>query len=76
MCLAWGFRWGSGKANDRGGSEGVVKNFCSLLDMAEKVARRLRDVVDLLESAVEEKDWGLVEEALDELRSIVDVLEE
>jgi hypothetical protein len=44
--------------------------------MAEKVARRLRDVVDLLESAVEEKDWGLVEEALDELRSIVDVLEE
>jgi len=65
-----------GKANDRGGSEGVVKNFCSLLDMAEKVARRLRDVVDLLESAVEEKDWGLVEEALDELRSIVDELEE
>jgi hypothetical protein len=33
-------------------------------------------VVDLLESAVEEKDWGLVEEALDELRSIVDELEE
>jgi hypothetical protein len=44
--------------------------------MAEKVARRLRDVVDLLESAVEEKDWELVEEALDELRSIVDELEE
>ena len=54
----------------------VVKNFSSLLDMAEKVARRLRDVVDLLESAVEEKDWELVEEALDELRSIVDELEE
>lgn len=44
--------------------------------MAEKLARRLRDVVDLLESAVEGKDWGLVEEALDELRSIVDELEE
>lgn len=29
-----------------------------------------------MESAVEEKDWGLVEEALDELRSIVDELEE
>ncbi len=58
-----------------GGRREVVKNFCSLLDMAEKVARRLRDVVDLLESAVEEKDWGLVEEALDELRSIVDELE-
>jgi hypothetical protein len=58
------------------GRREVVKNFCSLLDMAEKVARRLRDVVDLLESAVEEKDWGLVEEALDELRSIVDELEE
>jgi hypothetical protein len=43
--------------------------------MAEKVARRLRDVVDLLESAVEEKDWRLVEEALDELRGIVDELE-
>jgi len=57
-------------------AEGVVKNTCALLDMAEKVARRLRDVVDLLESAVEEKDWGLVEEALDELRSIVDELEE
>jgi hypothetical protein len=57
-------------------TEGVVKNPCALLDMAEKVARRLRDVVDLLESAVEEKDWGLVEEALDELRSIVDELEE
>jgi hypothetical protein len=58
------------------GRREVVKNFSSLLDMAEKVARRLRDVVDLLESAVEEKDWGLVEEALDELRSIVDELEE
>jgi len=58
------------------GRREVVKNICSLLDMAEKVARRLRDVVDLLESAVEEKDWGLVEEALDELRSIVDELEE
>ena len=57
-------------------AEGVVKNSCAPLDMAEKVARRLRDVVDLLESAVEEKDWGLVEEALDELRSIVDELEE
>jgi hypothetical protein len=44
--------------------------------MAEKLARRLRDVVDLLDSAVEEKDWGLVGEALDELRSIVDELEE
>jgi hypothetical protein len=44
--------------------------------MAEKLARRLRDVVDLLESAVEEKDWALVEEVLDELRSIVDELEE
>jgi len=54
----------------------VVKNFSSPLDMAEKVARRLRDVVDLLESAVEEKDWELVEEALDELRSIADELEE
>jgi hypothetical protein len=43
--------------------------------MAEKLARRLRDAVDLLESAVEEKDWRLVEEALDELRSIVDELE-
>ena len=41
------------------GRREVVKNFCSLLDMAEKLARRLRDVVDLLESAVEEKDWGL-----------------
>jgi hypothetical protein len=58
------------------GRREVVKNICSLLDMAEKVARRLRDVVDLLESAVEEKDWGLVEEVLDELRSIVDELEE
>jgi hypothetical protein len=58
------------------GRREVVRNICSLLDMAEKVARRLRDVVDLLESAVEEKDWGLVEEALDELRSIVDELEE
>ena len=57
-------------------AEGEVKNSCAPLDMAEKVARRLRDVVDLLESAVEEKDWGLVEEALDELRSIVDELEE
>jgi hypothetical protein len=57
-------------------AEGVVKNSCAPLDMAEKVARRLRDVVDLLESAVEEKDWGLVEETLDELRSIVDELEE
>jgi hypothetical protein len=57
-------------------AEGVVKNSCAPLDMAEKLARRLRDVVDLLESAVEEKDWGLVEEALDELRSIVDELEE
>jgi hypothetical protein len=57
-------------------AEGVVKNSCTPLDMAEKLARRLRDVVDLLESAVEEKDWGLVEEALDELRSIVDELEE
>ena len=54
----------------------VVKNFSSPLDMAEKVARRLRDVVDLLESAVEEKDWELVEEALDKLRSIADELEE
>jgi hypothetical protein len=43
--------------------------------MAEKVTKRLRDVVDLLESAVEEKDWKLVEEALDELRGIVDELE-
>jgi exonuclease VII small subunit len=57
-------------------AEGVVKNFCTPLDMAEKITKRLRDVVDLLESAVEEKDWGLVEEALDELRSIVDELEE
>jgi hypothetical protein len=57
-------------------AERVVKNSCAPLDMAEKLARRLRDVVDLLESAVEEKDWGLVEEALDELRSIVDELEE
>ena len=56
-------------------AEGVVKNACSPLDMAEKLARRLRDVVDLLESAVEEKDWGFVEEALDELRGIVDELE-
>jgi hypothetical protein len=56
-------------------TDGVVKNPCAPLDMAEKLARRLRDVVDLLESAVEEKDWGLVEEALDELRSIVDELE-
>ena len=58
------------------GRREVVKNFSSLLDMAEKVARWLRDVVDLLESAVEEKDWELVEEALVELRSIVDELEE
>jgi len=57
-------------------AEGIVKNSCAPLDMAEKITKRLRDVVDLLESAVEEKDWGLVEEALDELRSIVDELEE
>mgnify|MGYP000311041161 CR=1 FL=1 len=43
--------------------------------MDEKVLRRLRDVVDLLEAAVEDRDWGLVEEALDELRGIVDELE-
>jgi hypothetical protein len=57
-------------------AEGVVKNARSPLVMAEKITKRLRDVVDLLESAVEEKDWGLVEEALDELRGIVDELEE
>jgi hypothetical protein len=57
-------------------AEGVVKNCCDPLDMAEKITKRLRDVVDLLESAVEEKDWRLVEEALDELRGIVDELEE
>lgn len=44
--------------------------------MSEKLARRLREVVDLLESAVEEGDCKLVEEALDELRSIIDELEE
>jgi len=43
--------------------------------MDEKVLRRLRDVVDLLEAAVEDRDWGLVEEALDELRGIVEELE-
>ena len=43
--------------------------------MGEEVLRRLRDVVDLLEAAVEDRDWRLVEEALDELRSIVDELE-
>jgi len=41
------------------GRREVVKYFCSLLDMAEKVARRLRDVVDLLESAVEGRTGGL-----------------
>ena len=57
-------------------AEGIVKNSCTPLDMAEKITKRLRDVADLLESAVEEKDWRLVEEALDELRGIVDELEE
>jgi hypothetical protein len=42
----------------------------------EAVARRLRDVIDLLESALEGRDWDLVEEALDELRDLADELEE
>ncbi|MGC8582513.1 MAG: hypothetical protein ACP5I3_06385 [Thermoproteus sp.] len=43
---------------------------------AGQLAKRLRDVVDELEAAVEDGDCKLVEEALDELRSIIDELEE
>ncbi|WP_269450193.1 hypothetical protein [Thermoproteus tenax] len=44
--------------------------------MSKELAKRLRDAADLLESAVEEGDCKLAEEALDELRTIVDELEE
>ncbi|MFN3803908.1 MAG: hypothetical protein ACK4SY_02510 [Pyrobaculum sp.] len=44
--------------------------------MVKEYVRRLRDVIDLLESAVEEGDCKAVEEAIDELRNIVDELEE
>ncbi|ACB39883.1 hypothetical protein [Pyrobaculum neutrophilum] len=44
--------------------------------MSKELAKRLRDVVDLLESAVDEGDCRLAEEALDELRNIVEELEE
>ncbi|MCI4465550.1 MAG: hypothetical protein JHC22_07190 [Thermoproteus sp.] len=42
----------------------------------DRLARRLRDVADELEAAVEEKDCESAEEALDDLRSIIDELEE
>lgn len=41
-----------------------------------EIFRRLVDVVDLLESALEEKDWDLVEEALEMLRGVLAELEE
>lgn len=44
--------------------------------MDKKVINRLRDAIDLLESAVQDNDWKLVEEALDDLRALLDELEE
>mgnify|MGYP001770932700 CR=1 len=44
--------------------------------MDKKVINRLRDAIDLLESAVQDNDWKLVEEALDDLRDLLDELEE
>ncbi len=41
-----------------------------------RITARLRDAIDLLEDAIQNGDWGLVEEALEELRSLLDDLEE
>ncbi|AFA39208.1 hypothetical protein Pogu_1181 [Pyrobaculum oguniense TE7] len=38
------------------------------------IAKRLRDVIDLLEAAVADEDCKLVEEALDELRELAEEL--
>lgn len=43
--------------------------------MSRELAKRLRDVLDLLEAAVEDGDCKTAEEALDELREIVEELE-
>lgn len=42
----------------------------------KKFADRLRDVIDLLEGAIQDGDWELVEEAVEELRSLLGDLEE
>ncbi|MEM1836786.1 MAG: hypothetical protein QW680_02395 [Pyrobaculum sp.] len=42
----------------------------------EKEFKRLVDIRDLLRSALDDKDWDLVEEALEELESLVAELEE
>ncbi|MEM1519533.1 MAG: hypothetical protein QXK71_04585 [Pyrobaculum sp.] len=42
----------------------------------EKELKRLVDIRDLLRSALDDKDWDLVEEALEELESLVAELEE
>ncbi|MGB9706291.1 MAG: hypothetical protein ACPL3C_12630 [Pyrobaculum sp.] len=43
--------------------------------MSKDLVKRLRAVIDQLESAVEDGDCEAVEEALDELRSLVEELE-
>ncbi|MEM0370444.1 MAG: hypothetical protein QXR68_00320 [Pyrobaculum sp.] len=42
----------------------------------EKEFKRLVDIRDLLRNALDDKDWDLVEEALEELESLVAELEE
>ncbi len=42
----------------------------------ENYVKKLRSVLDSLETAVGDRDWDAVEEAIDELRSIIDELEE
>jgi len=44
--------------------------------MARTKVERLRDAIEMLETAVEERDCGLVEEALEELRILLEELEE
>lgn len=43
--------------------------------MARDLAKRLQWVIDLLEEALEDQDWGKVEEALDELRGLKEEVE-
>ncbi|MFN7105425.1 MAG: hypothetical protein ACK4M3_02395 [Pyrobaculum sp.] len=43
--------------------------------MAKEYVKQLRYIIDLLESAVEEGDCKAVEEAIDELKNIVEELE-
>jgi len=48
----------------------------SFSSMARTKAERLRDAIEMLETAVEERDCSLVEDALEELRALLEELEE